>query len=1409
MAVSFSIDPTGTARDFTSSVLVWSDSSAFPVTAVATGTLVLLVTCRAWDAGASRTMTATWNGVNVPVKATSLLGTITGQDDFHYWVGALNSPDMTDDALSVTVAEGVMRGIRAQAFFCNGVDSTVPVVVHDFRDRDAIGNSVMLSATPARAGSMLVSANGLVAAATSTITAFSPSGWATVFQGGATAGAKHTLAIRYSAAASTAAVSTTTQWADSKVARGGVLFEIQTATGGGGGSDVSESVAAADTIGAPVVAVTAGLTESVSPAEVRSAEVPSNTSPENPPGVWTGAAASWLPFTGVDSKGLNSLTVSGMAAATIKGPGATFAAGSSFNAQIDGLYIRAPGANGPRTGARPIPTELAPYPPPNTGNNPNTLCANPVRALADKIYDFRDCVGIVHEERTIPPAYDGYQYSMWESTAAGTNSVICGGKSHTLNAAWLNGAWAAIHGTDDNNNDVPGFNAPGIWITAAGNGAKWQGFYLKGQLDGIQPRADGWLIENACITARDDVFENDDQYSGTIRGAYLQGHDLLSVRPGDGSRTEANQHCLVKFEKCVIRMKRQPYDGDEKWHAGQFTAPGASAGDSASWMKNPYDPDDPNRHDTLSAAQTRTADWLACKSCFKSGTYGAASQHLYFARVHMVDCIILFESMAIEGADQTFFPGEGDGSVVPGGTRTGSKYENVTVCVVAPGGWNAISSVQTASELATMGITVINPNGSNEATAWNTFKAAEDDFFAAHGYDEDTDTFSWNRTTATSAPAPTTDFVEVYPMEVEDPANASKIVGAGRSFARKVAPKIGSPTSAAVEFWCKPTAVGQIFYLGPQSTGPVDFYTPSPDNATFQESASGNYDVDVLANDDASGPKTLLSVTANPPLPAGSVSRASNMLRIAKAGIGTGTYTIDYVGALASNTAVSGGGRVTLTVTPAVVVPFYTAVDDRTGSAVGAGTVDINVLDNDDASGAKELVSVTAVSPELGGGKVRILSQKVNITKTGLLSGDYLVDYVGALASDHSVNDTGRVTLTLKSTSVGDPFGVLHFYPMAIDNPGGMNIIRPSGFQTNGENNFNCDQPNTIYDLRGYFATPHINAASGTPFNIKGLRSSSVACGGRSKSTNHDYWGDESGAPWSQIHGNDSTGGGASGNYASLGIYNAQPGARLQGFYCKHTMDTILPHDEGSGVDGVIIENSCFVDCRDDLQDDSQQKIVLRNVLHHAHVAATSWRPGADSAHPGKSGKIQYWENCLIEGQRMKYQAEANKSAKLGGLRQGIYKGPGNTGNGIIANLRGVGFGCKWIFKTGDTNDPGGMKLRLSMRNCLILITSWPCRANGDESAQFPEIADGVGPGSRYGSYYENVHVLWVGPGQTSTNFVPWPFAQSKAHLASMGITVHDSSESDNWDNWVKTKNAWLDMNGYDEASDTFSWNRR
>lgn len=100
----------------------------------------------------------------------------------------------------------------------------------------------------------------------------------------------------------------------------------------------------------------------------------------------------------------------------------------------------------------------------------------------------------------------------------------------------------------------------------------------------------------------------------------------------------------------------------------------------------------------------------------------------------------------------------------------------------------------------------------------------------------------------------------------------------------------------------------------------------------------------------------------------------------------------------------------------------YTAADDTASAKTGTGNVDIDVLLNDTASGAKTLISVTAVAP-LTSGQVSIANGKLRIVKTGLAAGTYQATYRGALLSNTAIGGTGTATLTLTDDEPPPPPG--------------------------------------------------------------------------------------------------------------------------------------------------------------------------------------------------------------------------------------------------------------------------------------------------------------------------------------------------------------------------------------------------
>ena len=120
-------------------------------------------------------------------------------------------------------------------------------------------------------------------------------------------------------------------------------------------------------------------------------------------------------------------------------------------------------------------------------------------------------------------------------------------------------------------------------------------------------------------------------------------------------------------------------------------------------------------------------------------------------------------------------------------------------------------------------------------------------------------------------------------------------------------------------------AAYQAAWSGTAPPPPNEFYTAVDDPAVSQVEAPATpavtLDIDVLANDESSSPRTLFSVTAVAPLAQTRLSIANNRLRISYGGLGVRSYQINYHGQLTSNAAVGDDGVANLTITDAPVVP--------------------------------------------------------------------------------------------------------------------------------------------------------------------------------------------------------------------------------------------------------------------------------------------------------------------------------------------------------------------------------------------------------------------------------------------------------------------------------------------------------
>lgn len=343
----------------------------------------------------------------------------------------------------------------------------------------------------------------------------------------------------------------------------------------------------------------------------------------------------------------------------------------------------------------------------------NANADNTYSVPGNTIYDLRGRVALQHQPNT--PGFNPYRVS-----AMSSNSVICGGKSHVTNQAYLDMTWAEAHG-----NDPVGGNIPSSRTENCPAGSLMQGFYFHGAMDAIVPDTAGHDLtyENIRIDAcKDDCIQNDNQCKFTLRNAYCQGHAFISERPGGGAAGVKGK--LLTMRHCLVHMKRQPNDGDEKAHGG---LPGADFGHDQSRCSGPYN--GPSQRNNTFLPST-AAQWYAHKWFFKTDAIVAGSTTLM--RLDIRDSLFRIDTMPVEGPSRCIFPTDG-------------VYQNVTVIwlgsTTSGGPVSAWPMPQSKSTLASMGITVID-NENNGWTLWNDTEAL---WQTTNGWNATSKTYSWNR----------------------------------------------------------------------------------------------------------------------------------------------------------------------------------------------------------------------------------------------------------------------------------------------------------------------------------------------------------------------------------------------------------------------------------------------------------------------------------------------------------------------------------------------------------------------------------------------------------------------------------------------------------------------------------------
>ena len=369
----------------------------------------------------------------------------------------------------------------------------------------------------------------------------------------------------------------------------------------------------------------------------------------------------------------------------------------------------------------------------------------------------------------------------------------------------------------------------------------------------------------------------------------------------------------------------------------------------------------------------------------------------------------------------------------------------------------------------------------------------------------------------------------------------------------------------------------------------------------------------------------------------------------------------------------------------------------------------------------------------------------------------------------------------------GSPF--VHVYPMAIDTAAPGDISRPS-FSPFAVNNYTAAAGKVI-DLRDRRGFNHdsTQGANIATFRVNGA-AGSVFTGGTTLCTNATYLA----MPWAEAHGHAQWD-----NPPGLRVDSASGDIHVEGFHLHGTMDGLIPDSSVNQASRIYFNGIYIVDCKDDgVQNDNCKKISIRNAYIQGH-AAISERP---SGTPAFIGEITEVNHCLFWQKRQRWCGDekfhSNASGGDSGHAQSRKTGTWNSStdqNNTNVNHQWdlhLGWGHKWFLKP-DGIGGGFFRTRFDMRNTLIRLDTIPVEGT---DVVFPPIADGIGPGSVNGSYYENVVVLWMQGGGT------WPFPAVPTGVT----TITDTDQA--WSLWTAAEAAWFLANGYDSGTDSFSWTR-
>jgi hypothetical protein len=319
---------------------------------------------------------------------------------------------------------------------------------------------------------------------------------------------------------------------------------------------------------------------------------------------------------------------------------------------------------------------------------------------AGKIVDWRGRVAIQHDPGQGPD-------TAFDCRSLGADCCWTGGTIRVTNPQNDTMTWKEIHGG-------PWANDKGINFENNQCGDTYlEGFNCDGAgIDGMGPPSVGnrtfRTFVNACrwVRIRDDACQNDALFPVSFKNCLLQGHAVLSQKPGaDGNPPPTN--FATEFDHCLLWVKRQPYDSDEK---------GTDVGVPGSKREGPFNSSD----DANQGVVTGSKQGWAHKWFFK----GVPN-----VKPVMRWCLLRIDTVPVEGPKIARFPK--------------GIYERVTVLYFGGNKWDATFE-QSKAELAKMGITVID----DIDRGWPIWQTNEAAWYRVNGWDQTSQTFDWTRAAA-------------------------------------------------------------------------------------------------------------------------------------------------------------------------------------------------------------------------------------------------------------------------------------------------------------------------------------------------------------------------------------------------------------------------------------------------------------------------------------------------------------------------------------------------------------------------------------------------------------------------------------------------------------------------------------